>query len=99
MLAQDGSALVLARATDMPSSPAQGKGKGEGKKGGWKRVDSPSASPNDATYFVACFICTIKRRPIRLSYSLSGDFPSGWNLSSEFYARPFVRASYISHSN
>jgi len=35
-------------------------------------------SPNDATYFVACFICTIKRRSIRLSYPLSGDFcPDG----------------------
>jgi len=37
VLAQDGSALVLARATDTPSSPAQEKGEGEEGGGGRER--------------------------------------------------------------
>ena len=102
MLAQDGSALVLARATDTPSSPAQekgeGKGKGEGKKGagGWMKTRGFSPlSPNDATYFVACFICTIKRRPIRLSYPLSSDFcPDGIFHQSFTLACLFARVTF-----
>lgn len=46
VLAQDGSALVLARATDTPSSPAQQKGKGEGKKGARGWMETRGFSPH-----------------------------------------------------
>lgn len=97
MLAQDGSALVPARATDTPSSPAQVKGAGGGKEG-CARVDGNAwilAPSTDATYFVACFICTIKRRPIRLSYSLSGDFrPDGIFHQTFTLACLFARVAF-----
>lgn len=79
-------------------SCATEEGKGVGKKGA-KRVDGNawilSPSPTDATYFVACFICTIKRRPIRLSYPLSGDFrPDGIFHQSFTLARLFARVTF-----
>lgn len=60
VLAQDGGALLLARATDTPSSS-----RGDGSA--WVLA---ATQATDATYFVACFICAIRRCLIRLSYLL-----------------------------
>lgn len=74
------------------------EGEGERKKGARGWMETCGFSPhrrNDATYFVACFICTIKRRPIRLSYPLSGDFrPDGIFHQRFTLARLFARVTF-----
>lgn len=73
---------------------------GPGNKREEEEVDESArilALPTGATYFVACFICAIKRYPICPSYLSSGDFRPDGIFHQTFTLAHFCAADRISH--